>query len=61
MLGFVKIRIINIGTITTGLYYWISLDDITLPTPTSSGSTNKFDMSLVYMGPSNVRHESFYR
>jgi hypothetical protein len=57
----VKVRIINIGTITAGAYYWITLDDITLPAPTSSGNTNKFDMSLIYMGPSNVMHESFYR
>lgn len=61
VIGYVKVRIINIGTITAGVFYWITLDDIILPTPSSSGNTNKFDMSLVYMGPSNVRHESFYR
>ena len=60
-LGYVKIRIINIGTITSGLYYWVTLDDIVLPSPSSAGNTNKFDMSLIYIGPSNVRHESFYR
>lgn len=54
--GFIKIRIINIGTITAGVYYWVTFDDIYLPTPTSAGNTNKFDLSILYMGPSNVRH-----
>lgn len=61
LIGFTKIRIINIGTITAGVYYYVTLDDITLPTPSSAGSTTKFDMSLIYMGPSSVKHESFYR
>ena len=54
--GFVKVRIINIGTITAGNYYFMTLDDITLPTPNSVSNTGKFDMSLLYVGPSNVRH-----
>lgn len=61
MNGFVKVRVINIGTITAENSYWITLDDIVLPTPSSAGSTNKFDMSLIYMGPSSVKYESFYR
>lgn len=61
MQGFVKVRVINIGTITSGNYYFMTLDDITLPTPNGVSNVNKFDMSLLYMGPSNVKHESFYR
>lgn len=61
VIGYTKIRIINIGPITAGVYYYVTLDDITLPTPSSAGLTTKFDMSLIYMGPSNVKHESFYR
>lgn len=56
MQGFVKVRIINIGTITAGNYYFMTLDDITLPTPNGVSNTGKFDMSLLYVGPSNVRH-----
>lgn len=56
MQGFVKVRIINIGTITAGNYYFMTLDDITLPTPNVVSNTGKFDMSLLYVGPSNVRH-----
>lgn len=61
VIGFIKIRIINIGTITAGVYYWMTLDDIYLPTPSSAGNTNKFDLSIRYMGPLNVKHESFYK
>lgn len=54
--GFVKVRIINIGTLTAGYYYYMTLDDITLPTPNTVSYTSKFDVSLLYMGPSNVKH-----
>ena len=58
--GFIKVRLINIGTITNGLH-WMTLDDITLPSPTSSDNTNKFDMSIRYMGASNVKYENLFR
>jgi hypothetical protein len=31
-----------------------------LPTPTSSGKTNKFDLSIAYYGPSNLKYENFF-
>ena len=58
--GFVKVRVINFGVITNGLH-WMSLDDITLPTPISADNTDKFDVSIRYMGPSNTKYENTFR
>ena len=58
--GFAKVRVINIGTITTGMH-WMSLDDITLPDPNVNSKTEKFDMSIRYVGPSNTRYERYFR
>lgn len=57
---FVKVRIINIGDISEG-FYWMTLDDITLPTPSSADDTSKFDLSIRYMGPSNTKYENYFR
>lgn len=58
--GYAKVRIINIGTITNGLH-WMTLDDITLPNPSSSDDTNKFDLSIRYMGPSFTKYENLFK
>lgn len=60
VLGYVKVRIINFGPLVIG-NYWVTFDDITLPSPTGSDNTQKFDMSIRYMGPSNVKQESLFR
>lgn len=39
----------------------MTLDDITLPSPSSSDNTNKFDMSIRYMGAANVKYENLFR
>ena len=57
---FVKVRIINIGSITTG-EHWVSLDDFNLPTPNADSKTEKFDLSIRYMGPINVKYENYFR
>ena len=60
MQGFTKVRIINIGPLVVGSY-WLTLDDITLPNPGTADNTKKFDLSIQYMGPSNLKHESYFR
>lgn len=57
--GFIKIRIENIGFITPQTY-WISLDDITLPTPSGADNNNKFDISVAYFGPSSLKYENYF-
>ena len=57
---FIKIRIINLGSITQG-EHWISLDDFKLPTPALNPKTGKFDLSIRYMGPSNLKYENYFR
>ena len=59
-IGFVKVRIVNFASLSVGSY-WMTLDDIILPNPGTADNTKKFDMSIQYMGPSNVKHESYYR
>ena len=56
---FVTVRIENIGALSPQTY-WISLDDITLPTPSSSDNNDKFDINIAYFGPSNVKYSNFF-
>ena len=51
----VRIRIENIGSLFPSIY-WITLDDITLPTPSESDNNNKFDICISYYGPSNLKY-----
>ena len=39
----------------------MTLDDITLPSPNALSKTQKFDLSIRYIGPSNVKYENFFR
>lgn len=57
--SFVTVRIENIGFLSPQTY-WVSLDDITLPTPTSADNNNKFDISIAYYGPSNTKYSNFF-
>lgn len=38
----------------------MTFDDIILPTPTQSDNNNKFDISITYFGPSNVKYENYF-
>ena len=51
----IRVRIENIGPLSPQTY-WVTLDDIILPTPTQSDNNNKFDISIAYFGPSNVKY-----
>ena len=53
--NYIKVRIENIGFLSP-MTYWMTLDDIQLPTPSSADNNNKFDISIIYMGPSNVKY-----
>jgi hypothetical protein len=54
--NFVKVRIENIGNLVVG-NYWMSLDDILLPSVSGGDNTGKFDMSIGYYRPaSNIRY-----
>jgi hypothetical protein len=53
----VRIRIENIGTLSPAIY-WVTLDDVILPTPSQADNNNKFDIGITYMGPSNLKYEN---
>ena len=57
--NYIKVRIENIGFLSP-MTYWMTLDDIQLPTPSSSDNNNKFDISIIYMGPSNLKYENYF-
>lgn len=57
--AWVRIRIENIGSLSPQTY-WVSLDDIVLPTPSSSDNNNKFDVSISFRGPSNLKYENYF-
>lgn len=57
--GYIKVRIENIGFLSPQTY-WVTLDDIVLPTPTSADNNNKFDVSVRYHGPSNTKYENYF-
>lgn len=57
--SFVVVRIENIGFLSAQTY-WISLDDITLPTPSQSDKNNKFDIAIAYYGPSNLKYYNYF-
>ena len=57
--GYIKVRIENFGALSPQ-NYWVTLDDILLPTPSSSDNNDKFDISLGYYGPSNLKYENFF-
>lgn len=59
MNDFVRIRIENFGFLSQQTY-WVTLDDIVFPNPTSSDNNNKFDIAISYFGPSNVRYSNFF-
>jgi hypothetical protein len=56
---FVTIRIENIGSLSPQTY-WVSLDDITLPTPTGSDKNDKFDIAIAYYGPNNLKYFNYF-
>jgi len=59
--NFVKVRIENIGNLAIG-NYWISLDDIYLPSVSSGDNTQKFDLSIAYYRPgTNTKYENFFK
>jgi hypothetical protein len=49
------VRIENFGPLTPQTY-WISLDDIQLPTPPVGDNNQKFDIAITYFGPSNTKY-----
>jgi hypothetical protein len=53
--AFIRVRIENIGPLSPQTY-WITFDDIVLPTPSQSDNNNKFDISITYFGPNNVKY-----
>ena len=57
--NYIKVRIENIGFLSPQVY-WVTLDDIILPTPSSSDKNSKFDISITYMGPSNTKYENYF-
>lgn len=41
--------------------YWVTFDDILLPTPSGSDRTNKFDVSIAYYNAgSNIKYSNFF-
>jgi hypothetical protein len=57
--SFVVIRIENIGFLSPQIY-WISLDDIQLPSPGQSDNNKKFDIAIAYYGPSNTKYFNYF-
>ena len=49
----------NIGFLSQQVY-WVSLDDITFPSPTQTDNNQKFDIGISYYGPSNVRYHNYF-
>lgn len=42
--------------------YWVSLDDIVLPTVSGGDTTKKFDLSIGYFRPgTNLKYENFFK
>ena len=57
--GYIAVRIENIGFLSQQVY-WVSLDDITFPSPTQTDNNQKFDIGISYYGPSNVRYHNYF-
>lgn len=59
MNSYVTIRIENIGFLSPQIY-WVSLDDILLPSPGQSDNNKKFDIAIAYYGPSNTKYLNYF-